>query len=99
MMLQKSPQSPAIISRSESILEREFSGRFASFHGHHSDCVLDGENLTQFLNDASEITAVTSHHLPIGIDPGTRIFRSLCQLSWSPFGLRIRWRKPYPILE
>jgi hypothetical protein len=47
----------------ESILEREFPGRFASFHGYGADCVLDGEHLAQLLNNTPEIAAITSHHL------------------------------------
>jgi hypothetical protein len=47
----------------ESILEREFAGRFATLHGHGSDAVLDGGDLLEFLRRYPGIAAVSSHHL------------------------------------
>jgi len=47
----------------ESILEREFSGRFATLHGNGSDAVLDARDLLEFLRRHPGVTAVSSHHL------------------------------------
>jgi len=47
----------------ESILEREFPGRFATLHGQGSEAVLDAEDLLEFLHRHPGITAVSSHHL------------------------------------
>lgn len=47
----------------EHVLDREFSGRFATLHGHASDSVLDSKDLVQFLKQHPEIAAVSSHHL------------------------------------
>src|SRR5579864_6219024 len=47
----------------ESILAREFPGRFASLHGPVPDMVLDGNHLAEFLEKNPTVAAVTSHHL------------------------------------
>lgn len=47
----------------ESILEREFSGQFASLHGPTADSAVDARNLADFLREHPEVRAVTSHHL------------------------------------
>ena len=47
----------------ERILEREFPGAFARLHGPASDCTLDAHDLSAFLEDHPEVSAVTSHHL------------------------------------
>lgn len=53
----------------ESILEREFDGRFATLHARHSSSVLDGEHLEAFLEEHPEICAVSSHHLRYPLPP------------------------------
>jgi len=47
----------------ESILEREFPGRFATLHGVSADGTLGDEDLVSFLADYPNIAAVSSHHL------------------------------------
>jgi len=47
----------------EYILEREFSGRFATLHGHGSEAVLDAGDVLEFLRRHPGIAAVSSHHL------------------------------------
>jgi len=47
----------------EYILEREFSGSFATVHGCDPDTTLDAADLTRFLGQHPEIAAVSSHHL------------------------------------
>lgn len=47
----------------ESVLDREFSGRFATLHGPRADCVLDRNDLLEFLEQNPGITAISSHHL------------------------------------
>jgi len=47
----------------ESILEREFPGRFASLHGPAREVVLNGNHLAEFLEENPAVSALTSHHL------------------------------------
>ena len=47
----------------ESILEREFHGRFASFHGSSSEATLHGGQLAELLAGNPALAAVTSHHI------------------------------------
>jgi hypothetical protein len=47
----------------ESILEREFPGKFATLHGLTADADLDGQELAVFLRNRKDILAVSSHHL------------------------------------
>ena len=47
----------------ESILEREFQGRFATLHGSHSDTSLDSADLLAFLSQHPDVSAISSHHL------------------------------------
>jgi len=60
----------------ESILRREFAGGYATVHGPTDDSVLDGKNLTEFLRQRPNISAVSSHHLryPKPVVPGWAIF-------------------------
>jgi hypothetical protein len=47
----------------ETILEREFGGRFATLHGPDADATLTGSDLAQFLQGYPHVSAVSSHHL------------------------------------
>src|SRR5579862_4664828 len=47
----------------ESILEREFGGKFATLHGLSPDTELDNDELSVFLSAHRDIKAVSSHHL------------------------------------
>ncbi len=47
----------------ESILEREFAGRYATLHGPDAGSTLDAGHLIEFLADRPRIEAVASHHL------------------------------------
>jgi hypothetical protein len=47
----------------ESILAREFPGRFASLHGPAREVVLNGNHLDEFLEKNPTVSALTSHHL------------------------------------
>ena len=60
----------------ESILAREFPGRFASLHGPTCDIVLNGGHLAEFLEKNPAISALTSHHLcyPKPAIPDTVLF-------------------------
>lgn len=60
----------------ESILAREFPGRFASLHGPTRDIVLNGGHLAEFLEKNPVISALTSHHLcyPKPAIPDTMLF-------------------------
>ncbi len=60
----------------ESILRREFSGRFATVHGPSDDSVLYGEDLAEFLRQHPNVSAVSSHHLryPKPVVPGWVMF-------------------------
>jgi len=60
----------------ESILRREFGGGFTTVHGPAHDSVLNGKELTEFLRQRPNISAVSSHHLryPKPVVPGWVIF-------------------------
>ncbi len=47
----------------ESILEREFPGRFATLHGRNPDSALDASDLRRFLRQNTLVSAISSHHL------------------------------------
>jgi len=46
----------------ESILDREFQGRFATVHGRTPNCTLDAEDLASFLKSNTGVAAISSHH-------------------------------------
>jgi hypothetical protein len=46
----------------ESILSREFAGRFATVHGPAADSTLTGEDIASYFDKNPEITALSSHH-------------------------------------
>lgn len=60
----------------ESILAREFPGRFAALHGPTRDVVLNGGHLAEFLEKNPTVSALTSHHLcyPKPAIPDTVLF-------------------------
>jgi hypothetical protein len=47
----------------ETILEREFRGRYATVHGSHSTSALDGHDIAAFLGAHPNIAALSSHHV------------------------------------
>jgi hypothetical protein len=47
----------------ETILEREFSSRFATVHGSQATSVLDGHDIAAFLGARPNIAALSSHHV------------------------------------
>jgi len=60
----------------ESILDREFGGRFATFHGSQATSALDGQDVAAFLAQHPNLAAVSSHHLryPLPNIRGTVLF-------------------------
>jgi hypothetical protein len=46
----------------ETILEREFRGRYATVHGSHAASALDADDLASFLDAHPDVAAVSSHH-------------------------------------
>jgi hypothetical protein len=47
----------------ETILQREFRGRFATAHGSHASSALDDQDIAAFLSGHANIAALSSHHL------------------------------------
>ena len=60
----------------ETILEREFRGRYATVHGSHATSVLDGHDIAAFLGAHPNVGAVSSHHVryPLPSIRGTVLF-------------------------
>lgn len=60
----------------ETILEREFHGRYATVHGSHATSVLDGHEIADFLGAHPHVAALSSHHLryPLPSIRGTVLF-------------------------
>jgi hypothetical protein len=47
----------------ETILERQFHGRYASVHGSHAASALDAHDIESFLDVHPDVAAVSSHHV------------------------------------
>lgn len=47
----------------ETVLEREFRGRYATLHGSHATSVLDGCDIAAFLGEHAHVAAISSHHV------------------------------------
>lgn len=47
----------------ETILEREFRGRYATVHGSHATSVLDGHDIAAFWGAHPNVAALSSHHV------------------------------------